>query len=485
MFFYHNSESSARAFSAIRKSFQVTDDTSFGGVLTERDIEKAFEDAECEFGRRADAVFTPAVTLWAFLSQMLFTGAARSCDAAVVRIQQMLGALGQNACSGLSGAYCKARAKIAEAVPVSLIRSTGEKAERLGKDAWMWNGRRHVFLVDGAVVSGPDTAENQAEYPQASRQAEGCGFPLMRVLVLVSLITGMVRNVAVSPYSGKGCSENGMFRKVLPSIPAGSVVVGDQYYGSYFGIAAMLLQKADIVTRLTTRRVEALGDPDQCETRENGETFMTWKRPVRPAWMTPERYAEMPETLTLRVVTVTVAEKGFRVERFHVATTLLDAERDPSDTLAWLYRKRWHVEIDLRAIKTHMALDILRGKTPHMMRLELFVGLLAYNLIRLKLLIAASQSDDITPRDVSFTSALTALSAGYTLILWMPPEHFAVWTHLQTRELPKHRVGHRPGRVEPRVVKRCPKPFPKMGQPRHELRRRLVDSTEIKNAGNL
>ena len=208
-----------------------------------------------------------------------------------------------------------------------------------------------------------------------------------------------------------------MFRTLLKTLSAGSVVVGDRCFSSYFAVAAMLRHSVDLVSRLTTSRLTALGDPAQCVTLKNGEMLMTWKRPFRRGWMTPEEYAEVPKTLTLRVLTVTVAEKGFRVKHLRVITTLLDAQRDPGDTLAWLYRKRWHVEIDLRAIKTTMCLDILRGQTPHMMRLELFVGLLAVNLIRLKLLTAASQSDDLTPRDVSFTSALTILSAGYTSVL--------------------------------------------------------------------
>ena len=180
----------------------------------------------------------------------------------------------------------------------------------------------------------------------------------------------------------------------------------------------------------------------------------------------------MPETLTLRLVEVHVAEKGFRVRHLWVVTTLLDTERDSSESLAELYRKRWNVELDLNAIKTMMGLDVLRGKSPYTMRLELLVGLLAYNLVRLVLLNTAALMKT-TPRGLSFTSALSVVASSWTSVHWMAPEMLHKFVASQVRELSKHQAGHRAGRVEPRVIKRRAKPYQKMKRPRQELRRKL------------
>lgn len=453
----------------------------FTDILTENEIQKAFDDADCRFGEGEDDTFTPVVTLWGFLSQMLFSGPGRSCDAAVLRIRQFLLSLGKSACAFNSGGFCKARTKIDETVVETLIHNTAAKAEENVKDDWLVNGRKHVYLVDAAEVTGPDTARNQTEYPQPKSQAKGCGFPRMRVLILTSLITAMVRCVAVAAHSGKGTGESSLFRAVSSEIPAGSVVVGDRYYCSYFMFCQMLQKNVDVVTRLTTKRLKALGKRDTFERMKNGNWKVTWKRPQRPEWMTPEEYDTIPETLTVRLVEVHVTEKGFRVEHFHVVTTLLDTERDSSESLAELYRKRWNVELDINAIKTMMGLDILRGKTPHMMRLELLVGLLAYNLVRVMLLNTAALMKT-TPRGLSFTSALTMVSTCWTQVLWMKSEIIPDFVTENLRELSKHRAGHRPDRTEPRVVKRRAKPYPKMRCPRNELRRELLNPENNANS---
>ena len=239
MFFYHDLKSAARPFSSILRSFQNVKGLPFADVLGEGDIRGAFAAADCRFGEGEHDVFTPEVTLWAFLSQMLFAGNDRSCDAAVLRIRQMLSLQGKPACAFHSGGYCKARAKIDESVPIRLLRIMADRAEEKVKSAWTWNGRKHVYLVDGTEVSGPDTPENQAAYPQSGNQAAGCGFPLMRCVVLTSFATAMVRSVAVGPHHGKGTGETALFRGLIATIPASSVVVGDRYHCSYFAFAEL------------------------------------------------------------------------------------------------------------------------------------------------------------------------------------------------------------------------------------------------------
>ncbi|MCL2118035.1 MAG: IS4 family transposase [Planctomycetaceae bacterium] len=463
----------ARPFSAILRAIHLDAGLPFAKVLSEADIQRAFDDADCHFAENEDDIFTPSLTLWAFLSQMLFAGAARSCNAAAIRVRDFLLSQGKPTCSSRSGAYCKARDKIDEAVPVQLIRNVANQSEQKARKSWLWNGRKHVYLVDGAEVTGADTPENQAAYPQPDTQLPGCGFPMMRIVVLTSLITAMVRGIAVGPYSGKETGESALFRKVAEDIPQGSVVVGDRYYCSYFAIAMLLKKGIDVVTRLTNKRLEALGNRDTFKRMKNGDLLVTWKRPQRPDWMSREEYETMPETLTLRLVEVHVAEKGFRTRHLHVVTTLLDAKRDTSESLSELYRKRWHVELDLNAIKTMMGLDILRGKSPHMMRLELLVGLLAYNLVRLMMLNSASLAM-VSPRSISFTTCLGYLALNWNHVHWMPLEVWRSQIEINLLELAKHRVGHRPGRLEPRQLKRRLKAYNQLQLPRAHARKRLL-----------
>jgi hypothetical protein len=463
----------ARPFSAILRALHIANNLPFANVLAEADIQKAFDDAHCHFAEEEDFIFTPAITLWAFLSQMLFSGAARSCGAAVLRVRDFLTSQGKTPCSSNTGAYCKARSKINEAVPQSLIQTVAEKAERGVKDSWKWNGRKHVYLVDGAEVTGADTPDNQAAYPQPDTQLPGCGFPMMRIVVLTSLITAMVRSIAVGPYSGKETGESALFRKIIDTIPQGSVIVGDRYYCSYFAIGQLRQRGIDVVTRLTNKRLDALGNRDTFKRLKNGDLLVTWKRPQRPDWMSVEEYGTMPETLTVRLVEVHVAENGFRTQHLHVVTTLLDTALDSSESLAQLYRKRWHVELDLNAIKTMMGLDILRGKTPHMMRLELLVGLLAYNLVRLMMLSSASLAG-VAPRSISFTSCLSYLALSWNRVHWMSVSLWEGQVVVNLLELSKHRVGNRPDRVEPRQLKRRLKAYPQLQLPRKEARQSLI-----------
>jgi hypothetical protein len=237
----------------------------------------------------------------------------------------------------------------------------------------------------------------------------------------------------------------------------------------------MIQKGIDVVTRITNKRLDELKNGGTCKRMKNGDILVTWKRSQRKRWMSLEEYTTIPKTLTLRLVKVNVAEKGFRVKQFYVVTTLLDTETTSSESLAELYRNRWHVELDLNAIKTMMGLDQLRGKSPHMMRLELLVGLLAYNLIRLVILNSAILSE-ILPRSISFTACQVLLQMSWQQVHWMSAEVFE--SHIQSRliGLSQHIVGDRPGRLEPRRLKRRQKAYLKLQEPRSIAKRKLMAS---------
>ncbi len=466
---YQQPPSLSQRFRRVRSSFMQQDGLPFADVLTEEKIQHAFDDEEVSFAQGEDDVYTPAVTLWAFLSQVLFKGEQRSCLAAVSRIVVLWIALGKEPCSDNTGAYCRARAKLPVVVLQRLALTVSHGCEQKLPTNWLWRSR-HVHLVDGTTVSMPDTPENQRDYPQPSTQAKGVGFPLARMVVLMSLATAMVQGMDLGPYAGKETGETALLRQLFDWLQSGDIVLADRYYCSYFMIALLLERGVDMVTRLHQardtdfRRGQRLG---------HGDHLVTWTRPARPEWMDQATYERMPLSIQVREIQVQVHQPGFRVESFVAVTTLTDAREYTKDDVAELYHQRWLVELDIRTIKVTLGMEVLRCKTPEMVRREIWTSLLAYNLIRQTLLEAALAAGH-SPRQLSFTAALQKIAASWATLA-VCDETLAdklIQTHL--RHLARHRVGDRPGRVEPRAIKRRPKPQRLLNQPRAQARAELL-----------
>jgi hypothetical protein len=310
-------------------------------------------------------------TLMLFIEQVL--GADHSCQDAVAHGVSQRVALDQSPCSLNSGPYCKARARLA----LSLI-------ERLG---------REVKLIDGTTVSMPDTAANQAEFPQSPTQKAGLGFPLARVVAIISLSCGAVLEWATGPCAGKCSGETALLWQLADRLRPGDIVIGDRYFSGYFLLAWLTRQGVDVVMRqhqlrhTDFRRGRRLGAKDH---------VVAWARPQRPSWMDAATYATMPETLVLRE-----ARGGGLI----LVTTLVEAADVSKKDLLHLYHARWQVELDLRAIKTVMQMEVLRCKSPQMVQKEIAVHLLAYNLVR-AVMAQAAFLGHVLPRQLSFKTAL-------------------------------------------------------------------------------
>ena len=474
MSFYRQSRSLPKRFRLILASFLQRPDLPFADVLPEQAIEKAFDDEDAAFAEDEDAVFTPAITLWAFLSQVLFKGEHRSCVAAVARVAVLLVALERGPCSSNTGAYCRARGKLSEKVIRQITISVGEGCEgKLGEEL-LWH-ERHVRLVDGTTVSMPDTPENQELYPQNSQQKEGLGFPIARVVMLLSLATGMVTDMAMGPYAGKGTGEPALLRSLLGSIDPDDIVLADRYYCSYFMIAGLQELGIDLVARIHQRRKVDFRRGRRLGGRRLGrdDHIATWDRPQRPAWMDQQTYDRMPTSIEVREIRVHVGQPGCRVESFVAVTTLTDATAYPKEDIASLYQSRWLVELDIRAIKITMGMDILRCKTPEMVRKEMWTCLLAYNLIRQAMLQAASEAG-VSPRTLSFTAAVQAIGANWLVMVLGDDTLTSLLVDAALAGMAVHVVGNRPGRVEPRAVKRRPKEHALLTKPRDEARAELL-----------
>jgi hypothetical protein len=413
--------------------------------------------------------YTPWLTFWAFFWQVLSPD--RSCRAAVKRIAAWMARRGETIDDEDTGPYCKARARLPESVPSRLMRALGHRLHDGLPEDWLWCGRR-VKVVDGTTVSMPDTPANQQEYPQSVSQKPGLGFPIARLVVVFCLATGAALEAAIGKYQGKQTGENALFRRTWEGLSAGDVSLGDRYYGSYFDIALLSRRGVDSVCRLHQLRVtdfrrgRRLGREDH---------VVSWAKPDRPEWMDKATYESLPGPMEVRVVRVRAAVRGFRTRVLDLVTTLLDADIYTKKDLADLYRRRWEAELHLRSIKVVLGLDVLRCKTPEMVRKELWMGLLGYNAIRASMAEAA-EAHGRTPRRVSFKGALqTVLAFAEALREGTPPRRRWLWGVL-LESIARDEVGHRPDRVEPRAVKRRPKPYPLLMVPRQEAKEALLNA---------
>jgi len=453
----------------ILKSFLQRPGLPFADVLPEVAIQRAFDDENASFADDEDAVYTPAVTLWAFLSQVLFKEEQRSCVAAVARIIALRVALALEPCDRNTGAYCRARGKLSENAIHQLTVRVADGCEKQSDNGWLWRGR-HVYIVDGTTVSMPDTPENQEAYPQPPQQRKGLGFPMARVVVSLSLATGMLKDMAMGPYIGKETGETALLRQLLSGFDPGDILLADRYYCSWFMVALLMERGIDFVTRIHQLRTV---DFSRGRRLGKGDHVVQWKRPLKPAWMDQATYDRMPASLEVREVEVCVSEPGFRTQSFVVVTTLTDAAAYSKDDIAELYHARWVAELDIRAIKIAMGMDVLRCKTPEMVRKEMWTCLLAYNLIR-QTLLRSARASGLQPRQLSFTAALQSIAVSWLAIVLSDTSVAERLIQATLAGLPEHIVGHRPHRVEPRAIKRRPKPHDLLTKPRPQARAELI-----------
>ena len=453
-------------FAFTRRSFLQHDGLPFADWLAEETIQQIHRDAGLptpDEQAKPGVVYTTAVTLWAFLSQVLHAKEQRSCAAAVARVIVLCVALGREPCSDDTGVYCRARARLPLALIQRATYHVADTAETQVPESWLWK-RRHVHLLDGTTVSTPDTETLQAKFPQPSSQKPGLGFPIIRMVVLLSLTTAMVHGMAMGPYAGKETGETALFRQLLDRLKPGDVVLADRYFCSYFMIALLRALGVDVVFRLHQLRHRTF--------QRGCDHVITWPRPARPDWMDQETYERMPISIQVREVHVQVSQPGFRVRSLIIATTLTDTNVYSRDDLAELYHQRWLVELDIRALKITLGMDVLRCKTPDMVVKEIWTCLLAYNLIRQRILQAALLAK-LSPRQISITAAMQKIAASWQAILLCDEERVGTMIETHLRDLATHRIGDRPDRVEPRAVKRRPKPHPLLTKPRAQAKAEL------------
>jgi hypothetical protein len=414
-----------------------------------------------------DRVFSPVMTLWTFLWQVLSPD--HSCTDAVARVLAWRVARGEKPCSADSSSYCQARLRLPLGVIQRLVRWTGRRTEQRAKPEWLWKRRHPVKIADGTTMTMADTEQNQAAFPQREHQVNGVGFPIARMVAIFSLACGTALELVLGPTLGKKTGEETLFRSMLDVFEPGDVLLGDRLFDSYRNIAELQTRGVHVVFRQNAsrktdfRRGRWLGTLDH---------VVAWRKPRFNAQrFDRETYDALPDQMEMRELHYRVEQPGFRTKEVTLVTTLLDPEEYTAEELADLYRQRWHCELDLNALKTTLQMEHLRCKTPEMVEKEVWTHFLAYNLMRQIMAEAACEHDEL-PRQLSFKGAVQTFNAFVPFLILLPDLQDRLWTAL-LQAIARHRVGDRPDRVEPRKLKRRPGKYPYMTRPRKQERERL------------
>src|SRR5437588_4904063 len=426
----------------LRRQFLQDGDLPFTDVLTE----EALAQALAALTGWLDRVYSPLVTLWVFLGQVL--SADHSCRAAVARLIAPRLSRGQRPCSAETGASCQARQRLPESFFADVACSVGRRLDDQADRRWLWKGRR-VYLFDGTTVTMPDTPANQAAYPQVYNQKPGLGFPIVRLGALISLACGAVVNLGFCQYAGKGQGEVSLLRTLWDLLRPGDILLTDALLANWANLVMLKERGLEFVGRLNKahrkadfRRGQRLGPEDH---------VVQWRKPTSIRSLDREEYHSLPECITVRETRIHVQQPGFRTRSIVVITTLLDPEQATKEDLATLYRARWHNELDIRSLKSSMQMRELRCKTPEMVRKEVWAHVLAYNLLRTVMAQAAARHG-VAPRTISFTGAMQTLEASQPLLEFGAAQDAASRLRLYhdlLHAIAPHRVGDRPDRSEP------------------------------------
>lgn len=437
----------------------------FQSFLPREKVEAALKDAGIE---NQGKIYTPLVTIWAFLSQVLTFGG--SCQTAVARVIAARVQSGQKPCSENTASYCTARAKLPERVISDLAKAEGNEWHDQAPVEWKLHGR-DVVIVDGSTVTCADTEENQKEYPQSRNQKQGLGSPIVRFVVLLSLAVGTVLQCAIGPCRGKKTGEQNLFRQLSDQLKEGTILLGDCLYDAYIDIAKLQQRKIDVVfgkkqsRKSDFRRGRRLGADDH---------VVIWTKPKyhKSRFESREEWDALPANLEMREARIILKRKGYKTRVIMVVTTLLDAEQFTKADIMGLFSQRWHCELDLRSIKRSLGMSELKCKTPEMVRKELWMYLLAYNLIRARMAKAALAHNK-RPRTLSFQSAKTFINVFLYAMEHTTPETYERLEQILSRAISRCNVGDRPDRKEPRAVKKRVQKYPNLKKPRAEARKGL------------
>jgi hypothetical protein len=436
----------------------------FKELLPESVIRQAIWELEIKYKQR---LFDPIVTLWAFLSQVLDSD--KTCHNAVSKIIAYFTQSGVEIPSTDTSAYCQARLRLPERLIEKLFSQAAENLSGRVTIGDLWCGR-NVLGIDGSTVSMPDTVENQLAYPQSKNQKAGCGFPIAKIGVIFSLVTGAAVALVIDVLNTHDIK---LARQLYQFLKPSDILLGDRAFCAYADIVTIKNLNCDVVFRkhqsrtTSTRKGKIIGESDK---------LVSWHKPKKcPLGLTESEFAALPQTITVREIYYYIFIPGFRTQQVSLITTLLDTKTYPSLEIVKLYGFRWEVEVNLKHLKTTLGMDVLRCKTPSMVRKEIYVYLLAYNLLR-SLMWSAGTTYSTHPLRLSVQGTRHHLNNFMTQLLTADSTKRQQIYRTLLKVIVHKAVPERPGRSEPRVRKRRPKAYPLMTKSRYELREQLLQT---------
>ena len=406
--------------------------------------------------------FPLRLTFECFLWQVLKPRTA--CREVVRHVQAERRLQGLAPISESDSAYVQARLRLPKQRLEKALATTAQTADRRVGPRPILQGRP-VKVVDGSSTQMADTADNQTAYPQPRSQKPGCGFPVMKLLVLFSLCSGAVLKVI---FGNLRQHDLRLLREAWEDLSRGDILLGDRLYGEYTTLAGLSQRGVDVVARLHHRR-----KVDFRKARRLGKNdgLFVWKRGCQQsAILTPQEWGLLPAQLSVRILRFTAAIRGMRNRRITLVTTLLDPTLYPPEELIALYARRWRLELCLRDLKTTMGMEELRCKSPAMAEKELLAYLVAHNLVRC-LMAEAMATHQVELDRISFKGTVDALRQ-FTETMGKASSQTMrrqLWLDLLLN-IARDQLPDRPNRNEPRAVKRRPKAFPLLNKPRRKFK---------------
>ncbi|ASC69262.1 Transposase InsG for insertion sequence element IS4 [Halomicronema hongdechloris C2206] len=447
----------------LKEKYQNSIALPFAEVLPEAEIQSVLNEQGIRYRR---VLYTPMVVLWSWLSQVLDVDG--SLSHAVKRVTTWMSLSGLTVPSADTGGYSKARKRLPESIFPPLLQRVARALRQKVPPAQRWCGRP-VKAFDATTVLMSDTAANQAAYPQHSNQKAGCGFPILKLQVWFCVTTGAVLEVAMAPFR---VSEWRLARQLYRKLRPEDVVVADSAYGTYVDLAWVALTGADAVFRKHHQR--------RCDFRRGkklgiGDHIVRWQRPKQyPKALSSGELGALPESIEVREVYLSIQVPGFRPTNVVVVTTLRDPKRYPKAKLAELYHRRWQAsEVNLRHLKTTLAMEMIAAKTPAMVTKSIWLHLVSYNLLR-TLMWDATAHSEVGALRVSLQGTRQQFNHFRAEFLHLAPSKRGQGYQALLSAVRELIIPPRPNRSEPRVVKRRPKPFPRMQEPRSVLKAKLV-----------
>ena len=458
-------DSHTNDFVPLSRRYAFRPGARFAGILGPDTIAEIASLRDVHFGR----IYTAGLVLYAWLGQA--AGPDKTCRSAVLRLAIVSMHLGRQACSTATGGFCRARAKLSPLFVRDLTVRLGEEVEAAAPKEWLYKGRP-VILVDGTLIRLPDTPENLKKYPQQTHQVPGTSATSMRLVLMIALATGVLLGAAQGAYKGKGTGEMSLLHELLAGVRSNDLLVGDRYYGSYHLLSMLRVAGADGCFRLSTGRQTHFLDGTAIGGDED-DRIQVWLKPTtRPRGVDAEQWNRVPETILVRVLRYEVKRKGFRCKEVNLVTTLTDADSNRKADRANLYKERWSVELDIRAIKRAMEMHEMTSKTPQRIETDLWVHLLHYNLVR-RTMAQAAWDKGRKPREVSFTETARVLNEFGDAL-----RRGEIDEATRTKAITAIKVGNRSGRYEPREVKRQPRKYKERKKARAERREERVTDPE-------